>query len=237
MSDVFISYVTDDEWLKRELAEQLAKEGISTADAMLNLGDNLLHRVEQGLREAEFGVLILSRGFLRRPWPRQELEELAMLDRNFGPQTQLLPVWHGVDQQYIARYSSALASRLGIDSGEGVEKMAEAIAGVVRRAREELSMSPRKSSMMQQKMRQTSSEQFNMPLTPESDLSRLRDVLVDHFNMAELHDLCLDLGIDFEDLVGSTKTTKVIELISYMQRRGRLDDLMRLVQTKRPHLM
>jgi hypothetical protein len=71
---------------------------------------------------------------------------------------------------------------------------------------------------------------------PPLDLPRLRDQIRALFSDSELRDLCLDLGIDYEELPGAAKSDKVRELVQYMERRDRLDDLMRRVIDLRPHV-
>ncbi len=68
------------------------------------------------------------------------------------------------------------------------------------------------------------------------DLSRLRDQLRALFSDSELRDLCFDLGVDFENLPGAAKGDKARELIQFMQRQGRLPDLVRRVVALRPHI-
>jgi hypothetical protein len=227
MSDVFFTYVSDDASLKNELAAYLESKGITTVDKVLRLGDNLSHSVEEGLRSADYGVIILSRAFFRRPWPRQDLDRLAALDREFGGKTLLMPIWHEINQQDVARYSPSLASRLGVSSAEGLERAAWAIAEVVQ--------PPASYNKAQQQAPPIQKGGWSTPLA--DDLPRLRDVLVSSFSLSELRDLCFDLGIDFEDVPGETRRMKVIELIGHLQRRGRLEELIRQVQVRRPQLL
>jgi nucleoside phosphorylase len=73
---------------------------------------------------------------------------------------------------------------------------------------------------------QRSSEQVNT--------TALLQLLTTHFNVSELHDLCFDLGIDFEDLGGQTKSDKARELIAYARRYNRLDELISQAHSQRP---
>lgn len=56
------------------------------------------------------------------------------------------------------------------------------------------------------------------------------------FNESEIQELCFELDIDYEDLNGRNRLDKLRELITYMQRRNRLSDLVELCQAKRPRL-
>jgi formylglycine-generating enzyme required for sulfatase activity len=54
------------------------------------------------------------------------------------------------------------------------------------------------------------------------------------FNWEELETLCFQLYVQFDDLVGRTREAKARELIAYMQRVGRLPDLMAALARERP---
>ncbi len=64
----------------------------------------------------------------------------------------------------------------------------------------------------------------------------LKDAMETTFGTADLKALCFDLeGVDFENLSGSNKTTKIISLIQFMERRSRFDELYQLVKEMRPN--
>lgn len=65
---------------------------------------------------------------------------------------------------------------------------------------------------------------------------RLRKALVDHFNEEEIEVLCFDLVIDYRNLAGQTYAKKVIELIRYVVRVGRLDELINYCSRTRPNV-
>jgi hypothetical protein len=67
------------------------------------------------------------------------------------------------------------------------------------------------------------------------DLSILHEKLVDHFDMTELKLLCLELKIDDEEVRGEGKTEKVLELIKYCKRRGRIQELIGRARQHRSH--
>ena len=68
------------------------------------------------------------------------------------------------------------------------------------------------------------------------DRVRLRKVLSDGFNSAELGGLAFDLGLDYDALAGSGKSAKIIELITYFERRGRYGELVQAARAARPEL-
>jgi V8-like Glu-specific endopeptidase len=68
-----------------------------------------------------------------------------------------------------------------------------------------------------------------------SHLTTIHQLLLQHFDEQELIDICFGLGITYEDLPPGARSSKARELILYVQRRGRLDDLRTVVSQKRPH--
>ena len=61
---------------------------------------------------------------------------------------------------------------------------------------------------------------------PAADLGQLRRLLVQHFSASDLRSLSQDLGVDDDILPGKGTDAKARELIAFMQRRGRLADLL-----------
>jgi hypothetical protein len=59
-------------------------------------------------------------------------------------------------------------------------------------------------------------------------------ILRESFNHSELSDLCLGLGVDYDDLSGSSKADKARELLLYCERRGLGDRLVRAIHQERP---
>jgi len=66
------------------------------------------------------------------------------------------------------------------------------------------------------------------------NLAKLRHELIRCFDENELRDLCFDLGVDYESLPGEGKRAKVRELIVYLERRGRLPELVKMGRELRP---
>lgn len=63
-----------------------------------------------------------------------------------------------------------------------------------------------------------------------------------HERMAEVYDLneikllCFSLGVDYDELAGNTKSLKIEALITFLRRRGRLDELTARAKEDRPHI-
>jgi hypothetical protein len=75
---------------------------------------------------------------------------------------------------------------------------------------------------------------MNDPRT--SDAGELRRLLVQHFSDNDLRSLCQDLAVDYDALPGQGKEAKARELIAFVQKRGRLADLLTAAARERPHV-
>lgn len=132
MWDVFISHASEDkEPVARPLAEELGRRGLRVwyDERSLSLGDNWPNAIEDGLAHSRFGVVILSKSFFVKDWPRRELDRL--LSREMFRQKVILPILHDVSLQEVERYIPILVGRVMITTQEGIEALADAIERVV----------------------------------------------------------------------------------------------------------
>jgi hypothetical protein len=60
--------------------------------------------------------------------------------------------------------------------------------------------------------------------------------LDDYFNEQELRSLCLEIGVDYDDLPFSGQSAKARELVGWCARNGRLDTLETVIRQHRPNL-
>lgn len=67
--------------------------------------------------------------------------------------------------------------------------------------------------------------------------NQLRHILVKYFNLSELQNLAFDLKVDYENLSGESKEDKGRELITYLERRGHISELVQMIHQVRPHAM
>ncbi len=123
--DLFICYASKD---KREFVAELAR-GLKSA-GLLKLGDSLRQCIDKGLVSSRFGVVILSHAFFERAWPQSELD--GLFAREVKGHKVILPVWHGLNEAEVQKYSPILAGRLAVRSEEGLAAVVERILEVVR---------------------------------------------------------------------------------------------------------
>ena len=120
--DIFISYASEDrDSVARPLATELTRAGLRVwFDASeIRLGDSLRRSIDGGLSRTRFGVVILSKHFFAKEWPKRELD--GLLSREEVGAKVVLPIWHGVTKADICQFSPILADRIGVPTDRGLE--------------------------------------------------------------------------------------------------------------------
>jgi len=73
-------------------------------------------------------------------------------------------------------------------------------------------------------------------VTDSAYLKRLHSLLDAHFSLEEVRLLCFNLGVDFDNLRGEGKTAKARELVSLLNRKGLLSNLLNEISEERPNV-
>lgn len=131
-ADIFISHASEDKSIARPLAEALRRRGLTVwyDEYVLRLGDSLREVIDRGLASARFGVVILSPHFFAKEWPQRELNGFLARE-TLNRKKVLLPVWHELSHEEVARHSPVLADRLAVSTNRGIEHVVEQILEVL----------------------------------------------------------------------------------------------------------
>lgn len=130
--DAFISHASEDkDSVALPLAAALNNSGVRVwLDRFeLRVGDSLREKIDEGLAESRFGIVILSPNFLAKGWPMRELNGLVALEER-GHKV-ILPVWHGITKSLLAEHSPILADRLAADTSRGIREVAREIMNAI----------------------------------------------------------------------------------------------------------
>ena len=131
--DVFISHASEDkEDVVRPLALALVGKGLKVwyDEFELRIGDSLRRKIDRGLAKSRFGVVILSKSFVRKGWTNYELDGI-ITKANTGEQV-LLPIWHGITKQEVIDYSPSLADKVARNTATyTIEEIADEIAELI----------------------------------------------------------------------------------------------------------
>jgi hypothetical protein len=113
---VFISHASEDkDVFVRSLAEILNSVGVDVwyDEYSLKAGDSLMSAIDDGLARCDFGIIVLSKAFLGKNWPKRELRGLVAREVA-GKAGIILPVWLDVNRDEVLRFSPPLADAVSV---------------------------------------------------------------------------------------------------------------------------
>jgi hypothetical protein len=132
--DVFISHASEDkDEVVRPLAYALRKNGLKVwyDEFELKIGDSLRRKIDIGLSKSKFGIVVLSKDFIKKGWTNYELDGI-ITKANTGEQV-ILPIWHNISKQEVISFSPSLADKLARNtSNYTVEEIAAEIAELIK---------------------------------------------------------------------------------------------------------
>src|SRR3990172_8517947 len=103
--DCFISHASEDkEALVEPLAMELHRLGVRVwfDRFAIKVGDSLSRSIDDGLATSRYGILVISKGFLAKPWPEYELR--GLIAREIGREKVILPIWYGVTKDDVVAF-------------------------------------------------------------------------------------------------------------------------------------
>lgn len=131
--DVFISHASEDkDDVVRPLATALKEEGLSVwyDEFELKIGDSLRRKIDKGLANSRFGIVVLSKDFIRKGWTNYELD--GIITKSVTNEQVVLPIWHNITKKEVVDYSPSLADKLARNTATyTVEEIAIEIAEVI----------------------------------------------------------------------------------------------------------
>lgn len=132
--DVFISHAGEDkDDFVRPLAKMLQQHRVEVwyDEFTLTAGASLRRSIDAGLVKSRFGIVVLSPSFFGKGWPEWELSGLVQRHLT-GSRNVILPIWHKITHEDVARYSPPLADIVALQSNVGVEAVVESLLKIIR---------------------------------------------------------------------------------------------------------
>ena len=115
--DVFVSHASEDKaTFADELCNILTNSGIKVwYDAMnIQWGDSLRSKIDEGLKKSKYGIVIISKDYIKKGWTNYELD--ALFQREMTGGKTILPIWHNITKKEVEDFSLTLAGRLALNT-------------------------------------------------------------------------------------------------------------------------
>jgi hypothetical protein len=115
MKDAFISHASED---KKELAEPIYHALTNYGKTVwldkyeIIPGRSLMQQIDDGLSTSKYGILLITPSFIKKPWPKAELQ--ALFGSMMAGEKEVIPVWHGVTQKDVRSFSPLLADLVAV---------------------------------------------------------------------------------------------------------------------------
>jgi len=133
--DVFISHASEDkDAFVKPLAQLLNNLEVRVwyDEFTLKLGDSLSRSIDEGLANSKYGVVVISKAFVKKRWPEYELRGLITMAMA-GKRKRIIPIWHNISRKEVMSFSPPLADILAADTTQlSLVEIGIAIIEVVR---------------------------------------------------------------------------------------------------------
>lgn len=131
--DVFISHASEDkEEVVRPLVYALQKEGLTVwyDEFEMKIGDSLRRKIDKGLVNSKFGIVVLSKDFIKKGWTNYELD--GIISKAVTGEQVVLPIWHNITKKEVIDFSPSLSDKVARNtSAYTVEEIATEIAELI----------------------------------------------------------------------------------------------------------
>jgi len=102
----------------------------------------LREKIDTGLASSRFGIIIISKYYFQKPWPKMELE--GLIQKEVYGSSRILPIWHNISPEEILKYSPMLAGKYAGNTKNGIDALADEILPIVTNLISSISKNSRK---------------------------------------------------------------------------------------------
>lgn len=129
--EIFISHSSKDKAWVEKLYKKLEEKGVKTwyDDSELKIGDNLREKINEGLNECNYGIVVLSEYFIDSFWTKKEYDSLFAFMEN----GKLFPINHGLSKEQLESFDKSLSNIIYRDTKKfSVDEIANEICRKIR---------------------------------------------------------------------------------------------------------
>jgi len=129
--DVFICHASEDKLdIIKPLVAAFKREGFSYwyDKAEIKWGDSIIEKVNEGLRISRYVIVVISKSFLSKNWPKRELNSVLNVEASTG-KVRVLPLILGTDEvkRYIFKKYPLLNDKVYLTWENDAQKIIDAL--------------------------------------------------------------------------------------------------------------
>lgn len=130
--DIFISYASENQYEVKNLVGVLEARGLRVwwDKGQITLGDRLSAKIDEGLRNSEYGIVLISERFIAKPWPESELRSMISRSTNSGKKV-ILPVLLNISHDSFAQTYPLMADVVTTQFGDDIDSLADQIFSAI----------------------------------------------------------------------------------------------------------
>jgi len=104
MSKIFICHSSKDhDFINNELIRRLEKENLSDIwidDWKIEVGDSIIEKINKGIKDSSFFIVVLSQNSIKSNWVNKELNT-ALMKQLTEKKIKILPIWLEIEEKDI----------------------------------------------------------------------------------------------------------------------------------------
>jgi hypothetical protein len=133
-ADYFLCHDSRDKPVARELYNAMQQEGLKVFfdEVNIELGDSIYQKIEEGIRNSKFGLILVSPNFIKnQAWAKKLEFESFVVKYLGGGQKIIIPVWHEVSAEQVRDASAMLAGINAANTDTGYAALAKRLKSLI----------------------------------------------------------------------------------------------------------
>ncbi|MEA4957142.1 hypothetical protein SDC9_40610 [bioreactor metagenome] len=189
--DVFISHSSEDKEFTNNLAKKLKGCGFNVwyDDFVIQIGNNIRKTISEGIKNSQFGIIVLSNSFMESDWANHEYDGLMTLLRE---EEYILPIWHNISLNEVKNFDPSFSNIKALSTEK--HTIDEIIEAIEIRISEKKSKDINHTPTMQKIDNYDSSNDTNLKKYPEKNnnskdinIKEKQQVLLDLYDVLHTH--------------------------------------------------
>ena len=139
---LFVTYASEDRDYVNKLGGAFEGRGLNVwyDQTEIKVGDVVIDKINDGLSNSSYGVLVLSEHFFKKEWP--QYEKKTLMYQYIEDKKLLFPMWHKIDKEGIKKHDPHLAGIFSLKSDLPLRTIVSKVMGQMKDIGKTIAMIP-----------------------------------------------------------------------------------------------